>query len=1137
MKTTKKIWRVFLPIILILSMLPNVSLRVYANTEEVNSITLEKPTSVVLSPSDVRTQIPFTVSAKKSDRVENISLWFEEGTLTYGSNTIPFKVNANLESYDGGTWTSFTFQSDRYEDILAVIVDSDSRNSANEGVYTGFLQWTANFLTPEKDRIEKICGQIPVTLKVGYGYDITVSSNNYGTVSASCAMARAGETVTLTAVPNEGCHFKEWQIISGDVTIENNQFIMPEGDVEICAIFEQVYEATFDANGGTGSMEKEFIPVTDNTTYILPACGFTAPTGMAFKEWEVEYPNGSRVLLPASSKVQNITDNLILHAQWSESIVNTNVSPAGSGTVAYDMINGTFTATAKEGYTFDHWEYADDEYSTAPIGTVWPTDNPYHPTEVKHKIYTAVFKAKTYNLTVLSNNNERGTVSYIGTPKTGSTITLKATANEGYIFKEWRIEPNGIAINLDNKFKMPANDVTVTAVFVSENQETYTVTVNNGSGSGSYVEGDSVTIAADTPEPGKQFKEWTGVDGLTFTNANATSASATFTMPANAVTLTATYKDLDEASITATDKNYTYVPGATYDVSQMFSFGSGTGTPTYSIVTGENAGTGAGTLSGDQLTITKAGTIKVKVNTAATANVSAGEATAVLTVAKADAVITIADDKNSYAKKYGDNAFVLGGITTNVGNAQLAYTVTAGSDVVRVSDSGVVTLLKPGTATVTVSLPGTDNYNAATPQTVIVTVARGEAPKTKPSSTMTVAYSVDKVGSVSLPAGWTWASSDRDKTLTAGGSITVTAEYTASDRDYYNGGLTATVTITGQSKPSGGDSGNDGNGGNSGNSNTSNDSNNNSNAQSASVIPEPSVLASSVIPVIPINNAQTPVLKTPINEITDETIHGSGEPFIKGYPDSNGWELIKESIQDAIRNKLTNLFSEDSVVIDMNGASVVPGDVLTEIKGQDVTVLFDLGEGVKWTINGMDITGDNIGDIDFGVKIGTNTIPVDVVNNVTGERHSIQISLAHNGDFGFTAILSVDMDKKNAGLFANLFYYNTDNDELEFICADEISEDGIADLTFTHASDYTIVIDTEPMDGSLAQTEVLANAAGADNTVVGSEKQNGATDNILEEHAGDTDAWSPWWIIIICGVIIAIGLGGFYVIRKKKQCE
>lgn len=242
-----------------------------------------------------------------------------------------------------------------------------------------------------------------------------------------------------------------------------------------------------------------------------------------------------------------------------------------------------------------------------------------------------------------------------------------------------------------------------------------------------------------------------------------------------------------------------------------------------------------------------------------------------------------------------------------------------------------------------------------------------------------------------------------------------------------------------------------------------------------------------------------------------------------------------DKLLDAISDKLSDPNSDGKVIVEMNGASVVPGDVLNEIRGQDVTVVFDLGEGVKWTINGMDITGDNIGDIDFGVKIGTNTIPVDEVNSITGERYSIQISLAHNGDFGFSAILSVDMDKKNAGLFANLFYYNTDTEELEFICADEIASDGTAELTFTHASDYTIVVDTEPMDGSLTQANVLANAAGADNTVTGFDTQGRTTDSAVEDQSVDEGAWSLWWIIIICGVVIAIGLGGFYVIRKKRQ--
>lgn len=38
----------------------------------------------------------------------------------------------------------------------------------------------------------------------------------------------------------------------------------------------------------------------------------------------------------------------------------------------------------------------------------------------------------------------------------------------------------------------------------------------------------------------------------------------------------------------------------------------------------------------------------------------------------------------------------------------------------------------------------------------------------------------------------------------------------------------------------------------------------------------------------------------------------------------------------------------------------------------------------------------------MGVRKNTNTIPVDVINAVTCKKYTIQISLAHEGNFGFT---------------------------------------------------------------------------------------------------------------------------------------
>ena len=44
---------------------------------------------------------------------------------------------------------------------------------------------------------------------------------------------------TLTATPNRGYHFKEWQVISGGVAIKDDKFLMPNDNVEVKAIFEK----------------------------------------------------------------------------------------------------------------------------------------------------------------------------------------------------------------------------------------------------------------------------------------------------------------------------------------------------------------------------------------------------------------------------------------------------------------------------------------------------------------------------------------------------------------------------------------------------------------------------------------------------------------------------------------------------------------------------------------------------------------------------------------------------------------------------------------------------------------------------------------------------------------------------------
>lgn len=60
----------------------------------------------------------------------------------------------------------------------------------------------------------------------------------------------------------------------------------------------------------------------------------------------------------------------------------------------------------------------------------------------------------------------------------------------------------------------------------------------------------------------------------------------------------------------------------------------------------------------------------------------------------------------------------------------------------------------------------------------------------------------------------------------------------------------------------------------------------------------------------------------------------------------------------------------------------------------------------------------------MGVRKNTNTILVDVINAVTCEKYTIQISLAHEGSYGFTVALAINLGQENNEYFVNLLYYS-----------------------------------------------------------------------------------------------------------------
>ena len=199
-------------------------------------------------------------------------------------------------------------------------------------------------------------------------------------------------------------------------------------------------------------------------------------------------------------------------------------------------------------------------------------------------------------------------------------------------------------------------------------------------------------------------------------------------------------------------------------------------------------------------------------------------------------------------------------------------------------------------------------------------------------------------------------------------------------------------------------------------------------------------------PVGPVGPNIPTIPTTPANS-TDQQ-RPTYEPKIKGENDKSGWNAIAQEVKAADDG--------DIITVDMNGTTELPKKILEAIKGKDIDIVLDMGNGFVWTINGNDVKKTQ--SVDMSVSKGAK-IPVRVLNKVTGENSYITISLKHNGSFGFKAVLTVELSKKNKGLYANLYYYNSKTKKTEFIGADKIGSDGKADLGFTHASDYVIVLD------------------------------------------------------------------------------
>ena len=178
----------------------------------------------------------------------------------------------------------------------------------------------AHVYTDDADTTCDVCGyERTVTPPAPTEFIVTFDGNG-GTGSMEPVTVEEGSRYVLPAcgfTAPDGQEFKAWEI--GGVEYNAGDGYVVLGNTEIKALWKDstviptTFTITFNANGGTGSMEP--VTVEEGSRYVLPACSLTAPDGQEFKAWEIggiEYNAGDDYVVLGNTEIK---------ALWKDSAV------------------------------------------------------------------------------------------------------------------------------------------------------------------------------------------------------------------------------------------------------------------------------------------------------------------------------------------------------------------------------------------------------------------------------------------------------------------------------------------------------------------------------------------------------------------------------------------------------------------------------------------------------------------------------------------------------------------------------------------------------------------------------------------------------------------------------------------------
>lgn len=204
------------------------------------------------------------------------------------------------------------------------------------------------------------------------------------------------------------------------------------------------------------------------------------------------------------------------------------------------------------------------------------------------------------------------------------------------------------------------------------------------------------------------------------------------------------------------------------------------------------------------------------------------------------------------------------------------------------------------------------------------------------------------------------------------------------------------------------------------------------------------------------------VLDEDDNDVTDEDSDSDED----SSSDSSVDETIEwGEVQNAVHNKVNEAATNNALAnVNMNfvsgGETKVPVDVLSSIKGTNVTMAFHSGNGVALSISGKDLKNRNLAglqNIDLTVDSNAQNIPENVVATKDGSNKQ-QIAVKDTGAFAVPVNMHVGVGKDNVGKYANLYRYNQFSGKLEYCGSFQINRDGQSMFALRQGGNYLLTV-------------------------------------------------------------------------------